>query len=46
MKKYQNMIKGLNDGQNFYFIKKSCLSRNPKNRVQTMISENYKTLAL
>jgi len=31
---------------NFSAYEKSCLSRNPKNRVQTTISENFKELAI
>lgn len=46
MKKYQNTIKRFKDYQDFKFIYKSCPFRNPKNRVQTTISENYKELAI
>ncbi len=42
----QNTMKRFIDYQDFEFRIKSCLSRNPKNRVQTTISENFKELAI
>lgn len=45
-KQIPNTITRLNNYQDFKFIDKSCLSRNPKNRVQTTIAENYKELAI
>lgn len=41
-----NTIKRFNNVQDFSRSRKSCLSHNKKNLVQTIISENYKELAI
>jgi hypothetical protein len=46
MKKYQDTIKGFIDYPDFNFTKKSCSSRNQKNPVQTIISENFKSVVI